>query len=135
MVTKMLYDNLTNFAGYGVEDPRADRIIPWALSKKSDKAVKEIKWDGNWRRSLGVDMTSDACPNFREALSEQAIANQDGGLIQKNLQGLVTPFMLSVPAHPKDMPRLPIFSIEETINMIILRSLDLFTHECLHLPT
>ncbi len=65
MVTKMLYDNLTNFAGYGVEDPRADRIIPWALSKKSDKAVKEIKWDGNWRRSLGVDMTSDACPNFQ----------------------------------------------------------------------
>lgn len=65
IVTKMLYDNLTNFAGYGVEDPRADRIIPWALSKKSDKAVKEIKWDGNWRRSLGVDMTSDACPNFQ----------------------------------------------------------------------
>ncbi len=25
MVTKMLYDNLTNFAGYGVEDPRADK--------------------------------------------------------------------------------------------------------------
>ena len=65
MVTKMLYDNLTNFAGYGVEDPRADRIIPWALSKKSDKTVKDIKWDGDWRRSLGVDMTSDACPNFQ----------------------------------------------------------------------
>lgn len=29
LVTKMLYDNLTNFAGLGVEDPRADHILPW----------------------------------------------------------------------------------------------------------
>lgn len=65
MVTKMLYDNLTNFGGYGVEDPRADRIIPWAYSAKSDDTPAEIKWNGNWRRSLGVDMVSSACPNFQ----------------------------------------------------------------------
>jgi len=59
MVTKMLYDNLTNFAGYGVEDPRADHIIPWAYSRKSADSPAEIKWSGNWRRSLGVDMASD----------------------------------------------------------------------------
>ena len=59
MVTKMLYDNLTNFAGYGVEDPRADHIIPWAYSRKSADTPAEIKWNGNWRRSLGVDMASD----------------------------------------------------------------------------
>ena len=61
MVTKMLYDNLTNFAGKGVEDPRADHIIPWARSVKSDNSPAEIKWsaDGKWRRSLGVDMASD----------------------------------------------------------------------------
>ncbi len=61
MPTKMLYDNLTNFGGYGVEDPRADHIIPWARSVKSDNSPAEIKWsaDGKWRRSLGVDMASD----------------------------------------------------------------------------
>lgn len=65
MVTKMLYDNLTNFAGYGVEDPRADKIIPWAISKKSANTPAEIKWNGNWRRSLGVDMVSTNSPNFQ----------------------------------------------------------------------
>jgi hypothetical protein len=59
MITKMLYDNLTNFDGLGVEDPRADKIIPWAYSGKSDDSPSEIKWSGNWRRSLGVDMSSD----------------------------------------------------------------------------
>ena len=61
MVTKMLYDNLTNFAGLGVEDPRADHIIPWARSGKSDSTPAEIKWNenGTWRRSLGVDMQSN----------------------------------------------------------------------------
>ena len=61
MPTKMLYDNLTNFAGKGVEDPRADKIIPWARSVKSDDSPAQIKWsaDGKWRRSLGVDMASD----------------------------------------------------------------------------
>lgn len=59
MVTRMLYDNLTNFAGYGVEDPRADHIIPWAWSAKSENSPAQIKWSGNWRRSLGVDMASN----------------------------------------------------------------------------
>ncbi len=58
MVTKMLYDNLTNFAGYGVEDPRADKIIPWAWSKKSDNTPAGVKFVRNWRRSLGVDMVT-----------------------------------------------------------------------------
>lgn len=61
IATKMLYDNLTNFAGLGVEDPRADHILPWAKSKKSDAAPKEIKWNenGTWRRTLGVDLSSN----------------------------------------------------------------------------
>lgn len=61
MVTKMLYDNLTNFDGMGVEDPRADHIIPWARSRKGPDTPAEIKWNdnGTWRRSLGVDMLSN----------------------------------------------------------------------------
>ncbi len=61
MVTKMLYDNLTNFDGMGVEDPRADHLIPWARSVKGADTPAEIKWsaDGAWRRSLGVDMLSN----------------------------------------------------------------------------
>ena len=61
MVTRMLYDNMTNFAGLGVEDPRADHIIPWARSAKSADTPAEIKWNdrGTWRRSLGVDMLSN----------------------------------------------------------------------------
>ena len=61
MVTKMLYDNLTDFDGLGVEDPRADHLIPWARSVKSADTPAEIKWsaDGAWRRSLGVDMLSN----------------------------------------------------------------------------
>lgn len=62
MPTKTLYDNLTNFAGYGVEDPRADRILPWAWSAKSANTPAGIKWDGNWRRSLGVDLVSNNSP-------------------------------------------------------------------------
>ncbi len=57
-VTKQLVDNFTNFAGLGVEDPRADKIIPWARSQKGATTPAEIKWseDGKWRRSVGVDM-------------------------------------------------------------------------------
>lgn len=57
-VTKMFYDNLTNFAGNGVEDPRADKFIPWVRSKCGPNTPKEIKWndDKTWRRSLGVDI-------------------------------------------------------------------------------
>ena len=61
LTTKMLYDNLTNFAGKGIEDPRADHMLPWARSVKSANTPAEIKWsaDGKWRRSLGVDMASE----------------------------------------------------------------------------
>lgn len=57
-VTKNLTDNFTNFAGYGVEDPRADKIIPWARSQKTATTPEGIKWseDGKWRRSVGLDM-------------------------------------------------------------------------------
>jgi hypothetical protein len=48
-----------------VEDPRADKIIPWAYdSRNKDNAPADIKWVGNWRRSRGVDMTTDDCPIF-----------------------------------------------------------------------
>ena len=59
-ITKTFYDNLTNFAGNGVEDPRADKIIPWSRSVKSANTPAEVKWteDGMWRRSLGVDLQS-----------------------------------------------------------------------------
>ncbi|AVM56719.1 SusD/RagB family nutrient-binding outer membrane lipoprotein [Bacteroides heparinolyticus] len=64
MVTKMLYDNLTNFAGLGVEDPRADKVIPWAWSQQSAASPANIKFKNGWRRSLGVDMVSNAAPNL-----------------------------------------------------------------------
>ena len=59
-VSKALYDNLMNFAGNGVEDPRADKIIPWGRSVKSETTPAEVKWsaDGKWRRSLPVDLTT-----------------------------------------------------------------------------
>lgn len=68
MVTQTLVDNLTNFCGYGVEDPRADKIIPWAYDSKnaaSGKAPADVKWVGNWRRSRGVDMITEDCPIFQ----------------------------------------------------------------------
>ena len=58
-VTKMLYDNLTNFDGKGIEDPRADHVIPWACSVKSASTPAEVKWHNQWRRSLPIDMASD----------------------------------------------------------------------------
>lgn len=64
-VTKTYYDNLTNFEGKGIEDPRADCFIPWARSRKSADTPAEIKWsdDGKWRRSLGVDLQSNMFSN------------------------------------------------------------------------
>ena len=62
MATKMLYNNLTNFAGKGVEDPRADHILPWAYSpNRSENGIDAngVKWNGHWRRTLGVDMASE----------------------------------------------------------------------------
>lgn len=60
-ITKCFYDNLTNFDGKGIEDPRADKFIPWARSEKSATTPEDIKWseNGMWRRSMGVDMQTD----------------------------------------------------------------------------
>ena len=64
-VTATFYENLTNFGGYGVEDPRADKFIPWARSVKSAGTLPEIKWsdDGRWRRSMGVDLQTNILSN------------------------------------------------------------------------
>ena len=83
MPTKMLYDNLTNFAGYGIEDPRADKIIPWAWSKKSANSPITLKFEGNWRRSMGVDMISNDAPNLiggplRSNFGANASAEKEG---------------------------------------------------------
>ena len=64
-VTKYFYDNLTNFCGNGVEDPRADKFIPWCRSGKSANSPAGIKWtaDGKWRRSLPVDLSTNIISN------------------------------------------------------------------------
>ncbi|MCM1297664.1 MAG: SusD/RagB family nutrient-binding outer membrane lipoprotein [Muribaculaceae bacterium] len=58
--SKMAEDNLTNFANSGVEDPRADRILPWVRSVKTATTPADIKWseDGKWRRAKGLDLQS-----------------------------------------------------------------------------
>ena len=59
MATRMLEDNVTNFGGYGVEDPRADKLIPWAYNEKiKSNPADGLKWQDGWRRSKGVDMQS-----------------------------------------------------------------------------
>ena len=60
-VSKCFYDNLTNFDNKGIEDPRADKFIPWCRSARSANTPSEVKWseDGKWRRSLGVDLNSN----------------------------------------------------------------------------
>ncbi len=55
-VTQMMIDNFTNFADYGVEDPRADHVLPWAYSSKGASSPEGLKWVGNWRRTAGIDM-------------------------------------------------------------------------------
>ena len=63
--TRMLYDNLTDFAGLGVEDPRADHLLPWreASVPRTDGVtldpVTGLKYsaDGKWFRGLGVDLS------------------------------------------------------------------------------
>ena len=60
-VTKCYVDNLTNFDNKGVEDPRANKFIPWTRSEKTATTDPSIVWseDGKWRRSLGVDLLTD----------------------------------------------------------------------------
>ena len=58
--TKAAQDNFDDFAGYGVADPRGDRILPWARSLRGEDSPEQLRWsdDGNWRRSEGLDMNS-----------------------------------------------------------------------------
>ena len=62
MVTDAFVKNFTNFDGKGIEDPRADKHIPWQYSIKGEDTPDHVKYVGNWRRSIGVDMTSPASP-------------------------------------------------------------------------
>lgn len=48
-ITKWYEDILTNFDSKGIEDPRADKLIPWAQYKQGKEYI----------RSKGVDMLSD----------------------------------------------------------------------------
>ncbi|MDD3787811.1 MAG: SusD/RagB family nutrient-binding outer membrane lipoprotein [Petrimonas sp.] len=48
-ITKWYEDILTNFDNKGIEDPRADKLIPWAQFKQGKEFI----------RSKGVDMQSD----------------------------------------------------------------------------
>ena len=43
--TKMLYDNLTNFAGLGIEDPRADHILTWREASVPKEWVEDENLD------------------------------------------------------------------------------------------
>ena len=90
MPTKMLYDNLTNFAGKGIEDPRADHIIPWARSVKSENSPAEIKWsaDGKWRRSMGVDMASEINSQGGPLRANWGISkDKDGNVVRNSRNG------------------------------------------------
>ncbi len=85
MPTKMLFDNLTNFAGYGVEDPRADRILPWAYdANPKPNPPADVKWSGNWRRSRGVDMTTGNCPIFQGGPLRANYSTTSGWYIQSD---------------------------------------------------
>lgn len=77
MATKMLYDNLTNFGGYGVEDPRADKILPWAYSPNAKPG--DYKQFNGWRRTLGVDMTTQASPSLVNGPIRASYATDKGG--------------------------------------------------------
>ncbi|MCH5222033.1 MAG: SusD/RagB family nutrient-binding outer membrane lipoprotein [Muribaculaceae bacterium] len=61
---RTVYENLTNFGGYGVEDPRADKILTWAHANGQDATSayqQTIKYSDNglWRRTIGIDMVND----------------------------------------------------------------------------
>lgn len=60
-VTKTLAENLKNFDGKGVEDPRLNKILPWTRSQKSAESPADLVWseDGLWRRTEAVNMQTD----------------------------------------------------------------------------
>lgn len=60
-VTETLYQNLINFDGKGIEDPRLNKIVPWTRSQKSADSPADLVWteDGKWRRAVAVNMQTD----------------------------------------------------------------------------
>ena len=62
MCTAAFEQNLTNFDNKGIEDPRADKHLPWQYSIKGENTPDDVKYAGNWRRSKGVDMISTNSP-------------------------------------------------------------------------
>lgn len=61
-MSQMYANNLLNFDNIGVEDPRADKLLPWVVSKKSATTPAGIVFKNGWRRGIGVDLTTAATP-------------------------------------------------------------------------
>lgn len=78
MCTAALEENLTNFDGLGIEDPRADKIFPWQYSIKGATTPADVKYVGNWRRSKGVDMVSTNSPVGHGGPIRSAYADNKG---------------------------------------------------------
>ncbi|MCH4155197.1 MAG: SusD/RagB family nutrient-binding outer membrane lipoprotein [Muribaculaceae bacterium] len=74
--TQWLVDILTNFNGKGIEDPRADKILPWLQNSPT-----------KWTRSLGVDMQAPKETNIRIAGGPFSVSrNATAKSIVKNTQ-------------------------------------------------
>ncbi|MBQ6165885.1 MAG: SusD/RagB family nutrient-binding outer membrane lipoprotein [Muribaculaceae bacterium] len=58
-MSKYHYDLLTNMRGAGVEDPRADKDIPWVMTNMRLDANGNVA-DAIWMRSQPVDIINDA---------------------------------------------------------------------------
>ncbi len=58
-MSKYHYDLLTNMRGAGVEDPRADKDIPWIMTNMRLDANGNVA-DYTWMRSQPVDIINDA---------------------------------------------------------------------------
>ena len=89
--------NLTNFAGSGIEDPRADKILPWAYSKQSSNSPAEVKFKNGWRRSMGVDMIGNDSPSLT------------GGPLRSNFSAAIAasatpPMQVSAITHSTGVP-------------------------------
>ncbi|PUV23394.1 SusD/RagB family nutrient-binding outer membrane lipoprotein [Sphingobacterium athyrii] len=72
LVTKWYEDLLTNFDNKGVEDPRADKLLPWAEFGSPKKFV----------RSKGVDMKSNIRMNsgpIASSYNDKSVAIQSNG--------------------------------------------------------
>lgn len=111
--TQWLVEILTNFNGVGVEDPRADKLLPWLQTNYNasyPKAVdpndpsKTLVYDGVWMRSAGVEMReglSDANTNIRvNGAGPFAITrNSENEAIDIEVKDEDETKTISVPAH------------------------------------